>query len=431
MRLYSIYTAFIVLSVSILILLMSFASVFLVSYLDARKVENAVKESIAQSVAESTSNIALLYNLQQDVCIQPNCTIQRYLANGELQGRTTDSPIIPDANNLSYKQDGDKRFWLKSVALGDNAGSMRFRQQIAIEPLIRLLPYAALLFLILPWLLLYKTLGPLRRLSIEARAIDPHDPEPELLSVQGPTEVRQLSTSLKQSLGTIKEQQSQERMRYKWFHHELTQPNAVAIGELELLNIPDLDLGEQDVESVQIIQRSLEETGFILSAMAQYLYLDNLVIADPQDFDLRDICNQAVSLYPGIRLELPSEPCTIHGSRFFIRRVLQNLLHNANRVVSGPEDISIVVKKEGQQATMLVCDKGPGIPADVQPLLFQGTIDIERKKGGRGIGLWYAKLLVELHHGSIAVSSENSNKEYSGACFEIVLPLKSKEVLPT
>jgi len=170
---------------------------------------------------------------------------------------------------------------------------------------------------------------------------------------------------LRQSLGTIKEQQTQERMRYKWFHHELTQPNAVAIGELELLDIPQLDLGEQDAEGVQIIQRSLEETGFILSAMAQYLYLDNLTIADPQSFDLRDICAQAVSLYPGVVLDLPEEACNISGSRFFIRRVLQNLLHNANRVVNTPEDIAITIHKETNQAIIVVCDKGPGIPADV------------------------------------------------------------------
>ncbi len=424
MRLYSIYTAFVVLSLSILILLMSFAGIFLMSYLEAQRVEQSIANSILQSGSESDSSAAflLLNNIQQTICTQPNCTVQRYLADGALLGRTPDSPTIPDAARLSYKQDGNKRFWLKSLALADNAGTIRFRQEIGVEPLIRLLPYALVLFLILPWLLLWKTLGPLRRLSNEATAINPYNPEPELLSVNGPTEVRQLSHSLKASLGTIQEQQAQERMRYKWFHHELTQPNAVAIGELELMDVPQLDLDKHDAESVQIIQRSLEETGFILSAMAQNLYLDKLTITDPQSFDLRNICTQAASLYPGVVLDLPEDSCTITGSRFFIRRVLQNLLHNANRVVNSPEDIAIMLSKEAQEATIIVCDKGPGIPADVQPLLFQGTINIERKKGGRGIGLWYAKQLVELHNGTISISSEKQS-DYSGACFEIKLPL--------
>jgi len=404
---------------------MSFATVFLLSYLEARKVETAIKEGIV----ESTSYLALIFDLQQNICVQPNCNVQQYLANNEPLGPTPDYRIDDDISRLGYKLNGNKHFWQNSIPLGNDTGSIRFNQQIGIEPLFRLLPYALFLFLILPWLLLWKTLGPLRRLSNEATAINPHNPEPELLSVKGPTEVRQLSHSLKESLGTIKEQQTQERMRYKWFHHELTQPNAVAIGELELIDIPDLDLGEQDAESVQIIQRSLEETGFILSAMAQYLYLDNLTIADPQTFDLRDTCAQAVSLYPGVVIDLPEETCNISGSRFFIRRVLQNLLHNANRVVNSPEDIAITVQKESHkessQAIIIVCDKGPGIPADVQPLLFQGKVNIERKKGGRGIGLWYAKQLVELHNGTISVSSEHANKEYSGACFEIILPLES------
>ena len=201
--------------------------------------------------------------------------------------------------------------------------------------------------LLLSWLTLWYTATPLHKLIKQAQIINPKAPEPHLLAAKGPFEIRQLSLSLRQALVTIKEYQEsieeqyqRERERYKWFHHELTQPNALAVGTLQLAPL-DTPLPNKDVV---ILQSCLEETSFILGALANYLGLSDLTIDTPEVFDLREVCLTVVKLYPGVELKVKTDSVLIKGSEFFIRRVLHNLLYNARRVVSNNKDISIKLK---------------------------------------------------------------------------------------
>ena len=70
-----------------------------------------------------------------------------------------------------------------------------------------------------------------------------------------------------------------------------------------------------------------------------------------------------------------------------------------------------------------VVDHGIGIPKDEIPKLFErfhrARNVSSRYYGGLGLGLYIAKAIVEAHHGSIAVVSE----EGQGATFTIRLPL--------
>ena len=115
--------------------------------------------------------------------------------------------------------------------------------------------------------------------------------------------------------------------------------------------------------------------------------------------------------------------------------VLTNLLVNAIKH-SAPND-TIVIKTEAtpdNTLTVSVIDQGTGLGnVDVKELFaryYQG----HHEKTGTGIGLAYAKLLVELHHGNIGAS----NNPQKGATFFFSIPLnleignhvcKSKEYL--
>ncbi|MEZ4630427.1 MAG: HAMP domain-containing sensor histidine kinase [Deinococcales bacterium] len=414
-------------------LLISLGSVFLWSYFEARKIEKTIVAiSSRESGFISLNRVEFVRQLQGEICSnQPNtpigaCRFQYYYADDGGVSFPLDEFEYPKDEHIGLYSFENNRYWAKSIDLSPYnkvGGYVRFVQPIPIDFILRLIIPLAILFILLPWVLLAVTLRPLQLLSRQAERINPEAPEPELFSAKGPAEVRQLSQRLKETLSTIKKhqaslalQQQSERQRYKWFHHELTQPNAVALAELDLLSSDLTDLSAEEQQGLQVIQRSLEETGFILSALSQYLYLDELRIDNPQVFDLYDICLEAAKLYPGIKLDL-SQGIYAKGSPFFIRRVLQNLLHNAHRVVNNPQDISLKLETKDDSAFIHVCDKGPGIPEDVLPLLFKGQINIERKKGGRGIGLWYAKYLIDLHGGEISVRSQQGE----GACFTIRL----------
>jgi signal transduction histidine kinase len=101
-----------------------------------------------------------------------------------------------------------------------------------------------------------------------------------------------------------------------------------------------------------------------------------------------------------------------------------NILGNAIRFSPEGTDITIGVKKEGDQVLSWVQDHGRGIPADKLQKIFEEFYQIEppntRHYGGLGIGLTIAKGLIEAQGGTIWAESEGVSK---GSTFKVSLPM--------
>ena len=101
-----------------------------------------------------------------------------------------------------------------------------------------------------------------------------------------------------------------------------------------------------------------------------------------------------------------------------------NILGNAIRFSPEGTDITIGVKKEGDQVLSWVQDQGIGIPADKLQKIFEEFYQIEppntRHYGGLGIGLTIAKGLIEAQGGRIWAESDGAGK---GSTFKVSLPM--------
>jgi len=101
-------------------------------------------------------------------------------------------------------------------------------------------------------------------------------------------------------------------------------------------------------------------------------------------------------------------------------QILFNLLHNAIKFTERGT-ITVYAGVEGNQVVLRITDTGIGISEDQLQLIFepytQGETEAQRSQG-LGLGLNIVKQLVELHDGSIAVSSRLGE----GAAFTISLP---------
>lgn len=106
-----------------------------------------------------------------------------------------------------------------------------------------------------------------------------------------------------------------------------------------------------------------------------------------------------------------------------IVQVLINLISNAMKY--SPPDAKVMVKAgiEGLSAKFQVIDRGPGIPKELQPLIFERYRQLDQPRGikqkGFGLGLAICKALVELHKGRIWVESEESK----GSKFMFTVPI--------
>jgi len=101
-----------------------------------------------------------------------------------------------------------------------------------------------------------------------------------------------------------------------------------------------------------------------------------------------------------------------------------NILGNAIRFSPEGTDITIGVKKDGNQVLSWVQDQGIGIPFEKLQKIFEEFYQIEppntRHYGGLGIGLTIAKGLIEAQGGKIWVESEGTGK---GSTFKVLLPI--------
>ena len=93
-----------------------------------------------------------------------------------------------------------------------------------------------------------------------------------------------------------------------------------------------------------------------------------------------------------------------------MEQVMLNLLHNAYQ--HSPENTAITIRvlMETDSFTISVQDEGEGIPEEDIPHIFDRFYRVDKSRtratGGKGIGLAVAKEIVELHNGSILVTSQ-------------------------
>jgi len=87
-----------------------------------------------------------------------------------------------------------------------------------------------------------------------------------------------------------------------------------------------------------------------------------------------------------------------------LRATLSNLVDNSLQAMEGPGRISVSLMADEFLIEIKIQDTGRGIPPEVIPCLFQKGFSFQ-KSGGSGLGLYFAKKLVEDHQGNIEIES--------------------------
>jgi signal transduction histidine kinase len=112
--------------------------------------------------------------------------------------------------------------------------------------------------------------------------------------------------------------------------------------------------------------------------------------------------------------------CTVSADERLLRRALRNLLENARRYGAG--EIEVTIACADRAATIRVCDRGPGVPAEYRERIFEAFFRLPghaEREGGVGLGLSLVKQIAERHGGSALCEARDGG----GSCFVITLPL--------
>ncbi|WP_050608183.1 PAS domain-containing sensor histidine kinase [Clostridium niameyense] len=110
-----------------------------------------------------------------------------------------------------------------------------------------------------------------------------------------------------------------------------------------------------------------------------------------------------------------------------MERILLNLLSNAIKFTNPGGNIYVNIKDAGDNIIISVKDTGTGIPEKKIGKIFERFSQVDktfnRNREGSGIGLYIVKSFVEMHDGSISVTS----KVNEGTKFTINIPVKKIE----
>ncbi|MBC7832563.1 MAG: HAMP domain-containing histidine kinase [Hyphomicrobium sp.] len=132
--------------------------------------------------------------------------------------------------------------------------------------------------------------------------------------------------------------------------------------------------------------------------------------------DITDECHRLLKLRAegkGIEVSEEGEPDlpVVWADQRALRQICLNLMSNALKFTpkGGHVTLGVGAMPDGGQY-LSVRDTGPGIPADEIPKVLQafgqGTLAHQTAEGGAGLGLTIVQNLIELHGGSLVLTSE-------------------------
>ena len=178
-------------------------------------------------------------------------------------------------------------------------------------------------------------------------------------------------------------------------------------------------------------KRVIENTlGAALGAIVRGFSIecDVLASADGEDMDLAQVVRGCAEAYRSLaaprRLdcEIPDRPVPMYGAPELIAQALDKLFDNALSFTPPDGWIRIALEAgEVGSARVLVANKGPHLPDEMQGQLFDSLVSV-RGTGARagtphlGLGLYVVRLVAELHQGK--VSGRNGE---AGVTFEMDL----------
>jgi two-component system, OmpR family, sensor kinase len=133
---------------------------------------------------------------------------------------------------------------------------------------------------------------------------------------------------------------------------------------------------------------------------------------------------------------------SVYGVARLLRRMVRNLLENANRYGGGQVEVTLDLRAQAASVAssvgsaaplsmleLVVCDRGPGVPDAERERIFEPfyrSSNASERDGGVGLGLSLVRSIVQNHAGQVHCQARDGG----GACFVLRLPTQPATVKP-
>ncbi len=212
--------------------------------------------------------------------------------------------------------------------------------------------------------------------------------------------------------------------------HQLRTPATVVKQYLGMILDGYVSTEKQKIEMIKLAYEHNESQLDIINDLLKVAQIEaNKIIPVRKDTDLvkliRNVIKGQQAEYDKrhiiIRLESDKSSLMCSIDPLHIRMVFENLINNANKY--SPSKSTVIVNVSSTPANIIVTVKDEGIgidPKDIPKLFkkFSRANNVTSTASGTGLGLYWAKKLVELHKGKIGLTSHLGK----GTTFTVTLP---------
>ncbi len=230
------------------------------------------------------------------------------------------------------------------------------------------------------------------------------------VSINGKDEVAQLAASFNASAARIEQLVNAQKSLLANASHELRSPLARIRMALETQS-PDANTRKELQQNIQELDQLIDE---ILTASR--LDSPNAETISKEEVDFTALVAEECARF---NVELEAEIIHVEGDAKLLRRLVRNLLENAQRYGSASIDVSLK-PLDAKTIQLDICDRGPGIPESERKKIFEPFYRLpgaRERDGGVGLGLSLVKQIAEKHRGWV----ECISRDGGGTCFRVLL----------
>jgi signal transduction histidine kinase len=269
-----------------------------------------------------------------------------------------------------------------------------------------------LLLLVIDIAIFRRALRPLRQASETAQQIGPARTDIRLPLDEIPGEVKPLVSAINKALDRLDEGFRLQREFTADAAHELRTPLSILRARVETLDDP---------QTAKALKLDIEAMSRVVSQLLDIAELEAFAIDPGEVADLQAASAEVASFVAPLALEQGREiallgattPVWVKGNAEMIKRAIRNLAENAIRHAPRDTVVEFVVEENG---SVIVQDRGPGIPQEERELIFQRFWRRDRnQQGSSGLGLSIVQRIAELHDAKIEVE----NRVMGGAQFSL------------
>jgi two-component system OmpR family sensor kinase len=277
-------------------------------------------------------------------------------------------------------------------------------------------------------------LRPLTEIEATAGAIAAGDLSQRVKRAEKRTEVGRLGIALNSMLGQIESAFSEKdasEQRLRRFladaSHELRTPLTSIRGYAELFRRGAANKPEDLAKVMLRIEEEGARMGVLVDDLLLLARLDQGRPLERQPVDLTMVVDEAVDAARAVEPDRPiefagGEVVSVPGDQIRLRQVLDNLLANIRTHTPTDTPARVVLRAEGDGATIEVIDHGPGMPPEAREQVFNRFFRADparsRDRGGSGLGLAITQAIVTAHGGTIEALASDPH----GTTMRIHLP---------